>query len=146
MNLTLSAKDISKLSSSTRAELAALFFPKMNSDLHPGFKKSDFDGVADLTPGQIEDFMEGCSEITIAGLRVIAENGPRIHASLLDGAKVENYGSFQGAVTKRTRTITKDKNAYLLAWDHWADAPDGIGHYAVTGETFRSLRIYFKLD
>lgn len=146
MNLMLNAKDISKLSSSARAELAALFFPKDEASLPSGFDTDDFEDVVDLTPGQVEDFMQGCAEVTIAGLKIIAEKGPAIHASLLDDAGIENYGHFQGSVTKRTRTITKDKSAFLFAWDNWQDAPDGIGHYAVTQATFRSLRIYFKLD
>jgi hypothetical protein len=146
MNLMLNAKDLSKLSSAARAELAALLFPKDEASLPAGFDADDFEDVVDLTPGQVEDFMQGCAEVTIAGLKIIAEKGPAIHASLLDDAGIENYGHFQGSVTKRTRTITKDKNAFLFAWDNWQDAPDGIGHYAVTQETFRSLRIYFKLD
>ncbi len=90
--------------------------------------------------------MKGCAPETIAGLRVIAENGPVIKASLLDAAGIENYSHFQGRVTKRTRTITGQKGVYFFTWDDWEEAPDGVGHYAVTGPTFRSLRIYFNLD
>lgn len=107
----------------------------------------DWHGVVDLTPGQVEAFMKGCSTRTVAGLRVIAEHGPVIHASLLDRAGIENYGHFQGRVTLRTRTITGNPNAFLLAWDDWGSkANGGIGHYAVTAKTHRSLRIYFQLD
>lgn len=58
----------------------------------------DFEDVVDLTPGQIEEFMEVCSEQTIAGLRVFAEHGPVIRAKLLNEAGIENYGHFQGRV------------------------------------------------
>jgi hypothetical protein len=58
---------------------------------------------------------------------------------------VDDYSSFQRSTTRRARTVTGDK-AYLLAWDDWAKAADGIGHYAVTPATHRSLRIYFNLD
>lgn len=148
MNLMLTAEDISKLSPSARAELAALAFPKRTVDagFPASFEPDDFEDVVDLTPGEMEDFMAGCAEETIAGLKVIAEHGPVIHATLLDEAGIENYSHFQGRVTKRTRTITGNRDAFLFAWDNWQEAPDGVGHYAVTKETFRSLRIYFKLD
>jgi hypothetical protein len=128
--------------------MASLFSkPKTPAEELPAdFGEGAFDDVVDLTPGQIEEFMSGCSEETIAGLKVIAEQGPVIHASLLEGAGIENYGHFQGRVTKRTRTVTGDKDAFLLAWDDWSEAPNGVGHYAVTQATFRSLRIYFELD
>ena len=148
MRLILTEADISKLSPSARAELAALAFPRANTaptEFPAGFTAEDYEGVVDLTPGQMEEFMEGCSEETKAGLRVIAENGPVIHGSLLDAAGVDNYRHFQSRVTKRTRTVTGDKAAYLFTWDDWK-AAGGVGHYAVTPGTFRSLRIYFNLD
>jgi hypothetical protein len=77
---------------------------------------------------------------------VIAEHGPVIHAKLLNDVGIENYGSFQGGVTKRTRTITGDSEACLFAFDDWSEAEEGVGHFAVTKNTFRSLRIYFELD
>jgi hypothetical protein len=91
--------------------------------------------------------MDGCSEETIHGLLAIAELGPVIHASRLNPTfNQDTYRYFQGAVTKRTRTITGDKDACLLAWDDWDKSSDGIGHYAVTMTTFHSLRRYFELD
>ena len=149
MFIVLTKDDFSALSPSTRAELLASLSSKPDAgsgEFPAGFDADDFENVVDLTPGEIELFMEGCSEETIAGLRVVAEHGPVIHASLLDAAGIENYGHFQGRVTKRTRTITKDKNAFLFSWDNWQEAPDNIGHYAVTQATFRSLRIYFEYD
>lgn len=146
MNLMLNAKDISKLSASTRAELMALVFPRDDSEIPSGFDEDDFEDVVDLSPGQVEDFIAGCSEQTVAGLRIIAQHGPKIHASLLDEAGIENYGHFQGSVTKRTRTITKDKAAFLFAWDDWTASPEGVGHYAVTKATHQALRAFFDLD
>lgn len=148
MLIVLTKEDFSALSASTRAELLSSLSakPKMTADGFPeGFNEGDYN-VVDLSPGDIEYFMEGCADETIAGLRILAENGPVIHASLLDAAGIENYGHFQGRVTKRTRTVTKEKDAYLFAWDNWQEAPDGVGSYAVTQETFRSLRIFFKID
>lgn len=149
MQLVLTKEDFIALSPSTRAELLASFSSKPKptpGQLPIGFSAADFEDVVDLTPGEIEEFMEGCSDETVAGLKVFAEHGPVIHAKLLDDAGIENYGHFQGRVTKRTRTVTKDKDAYLFAWDDWQSSDDGIGQYAVTPTTFRSLRIYFELD
>ncbi len=149
MLIVLTKDDFSALSPSTRAELLASLSskPKVDpSEFPTGFDADDFEGVVDLTPGEIETFMEGCSDETKAGLKVFAEHGPVIHASLLDAAGIDNYGHFQGRVTKRTRTVTKDKDAFLFAWDNWQEAPDNVGHYAVTQATFRSLRIYFETD
>ena len=149
MYIVLTKDDLNALSPSTRAEVLASIFSKPKSvvgEFPVGFSEDDFDNVVDLTPGQIETFMEGCSAQTIAGLKVFAEHGPVIHASKLEAAGIENYGHFQGGVTKRTRTVTGDTDAFLFAWDNWSEAKDGIGQYAVTPATFRSLRIYFKLD
>lgn len=149
MNLVLTATEISSLSPSTRAELMALVFPKAppaQIGFPEGFDADDFGGVVDLTPGQIEEFMQGCSDKTVAGLKIIAQHGPKVHASLLDAADIDNYGHFQGSVTKRTRTVTGDRDAFLFAWDNWPEQPEGIGHYAVTQATHRSLRIFFDLD
>jgi len=149
MFIVLTKEDVSGFSPSTRAELMAAAFPKPQAEayaLPASFDPDAFDGVVDLTPGQVEEFMSGCSEQTIAGLKVIAEHGPVIHANKLDAAGIDNYGHFQGRVTKRTRTVTGDKDAFLFTWDNWQDAPGGVGHYAVSKATFRSLRIYFELD
>lgn len=146
MNLTLNSKDISKLSPSARAELAALFFPKVDFALPDGFDEDDFEDVVDLTPDQVREFVLGCSDMTVAGLRLFAQHGPSIKATLLEEAGFENLGSFQGAVTKRARTVTKNRSAFLLAYDDWSEHDDGVGLYAVTQTTFRSLKAHFGID
>lgn len=149
MHIVLNSEDISGLSPALREELKALTFPKpkANADnIPPGFEKNAFDDVVDLTLEEVEEFMKGCAPETIAGLKVIAENGPVIHATLLDAVGIENYSHFQGRVTKRTRTITGRKGVFLLTWDDWRKAPDEVGHYAVTRRTFESLRTYFLLQ
>lgn len=149
MQLVLTADDISSLSEATRAELAAKLFPKRTAapfDLPAGFEEDGFENVVDLTPGQVEEFMKACAPETISGLRVFAEHGPVIHADLLGQAGIANYAHFQGRVTKRTRTVTGDKGAFLFSWDDWSAHDDGIGLYAITPTTLRSLRIFFKLD
>ena len=149
MQITINDIDFSKLKPATRQDIVAVLLsgtaPAIPEYDMEGF---DWDEVVDLTPDEVEEFIEGCSEQTIAGLRIIAEHGPVIAANLLNEAGIENYGHFQGRVTKRTRTVTGDKKAYLFTWDDWqseANAERGYGHYAVTEKTFRSLRRHFKL-
>ncbi|MYL98418.1 hypothetical protein GR702_11650 [Novosphingobium sp. FGD1] len=143
MNLTLNARDISKLSHSARAELQALLFPKAGLVLPEGFTEDDFKNVVDLTLEQITEFMENCSQSTKDGLEVMAIHGPVVDARLLYEVEIENLGSWQGGITKRTRTVTGDRKAYMLAWDDWSSAPDNIGRYAVTPITHQSLQAYF---
>jgi hypothetical protein len=156
MQLVISDADFSKLKATTRADLIATL---LNSAAAPAGPKAEgfaWDEVVDLTPDEVVAFMDGdpdrgilsISERTIAGLKVIAEHGPIIAAILLDEAEIENYGNFQGAVTKRTRTITGNKHARLFAWDDWNDEENhegGYGHYAVTEKTHHSLRCYFRM-
>lgn len=149
MQLVLTTEDLSSLSDATRAELTAKLFQKRRAvaiELPAGFEEDDFENVVDLTPGQIEEFMKTCAPETVAGLKVFAEHGPVIHADLLGRAGIVNYAHFQGRVTKRTRTVTGDKTAFLFGWDDWSIHDSGIGYYAITPTTLRSLRIFFELD
>ena len=147
MQLMLNEADLNKLKPSTRADLLANLFPPAQERPTQNSRGFDWDEVVNLTPGQVEEFMAGCADETKAGLRVIAQHGPMIHASLLAQAGIENYGHFQGRVTKRTRTVTGDKHAFLFTWDDWSsEENEGVGHYAVTDATYRSLRIFFNLD
>jgi hypothetical protein len=147
MQIILNEADISKLKPTTRADLIALLRASESARLSENSQEFEWDDVVDLTPGQVEEFIQGCADETVAGLKVIAEHGPVFRANLLSEAGIENYGHFQGRVTKRARTVSGDKHAFLLTWDDWqSEENEGVGHYAVTADTFRSLRIYFKLD
>lgn len=146
MKITLNQNDLSKLKPQTREDLLSLVFPKPKATTIKGTENFEWEGVIDFTLNQIESFISGCSEQTTKGLRVFAENGPVIHASLLNTVGITNYGSFQGSCTKRARTISGQKDAFLFSWDDWdTDKNDGLGHYAVSEMTFRSLRKYFEL-
>lgn len=150
MQLIINDTDLTKLKPATRQDLLSTFFGTGASA--PGAQNAegfDWEEVADLDTDEMDEFMQGCSEQTVAGLKIIAEHGPVIAADLLEKAGISNYGHFQGSVTKRTRTITGDKHAFLFAWDDWSSDENeerGFGHYAVTETTFRSLRAYFELD
>lgn len=91
--------------------------------------------------------MQAASNWTKAGLRVFAEQGPVIHVNaLVEALKKEGsdkYSQFQSRTTVRTRTVTGNKDLFLLGWDEWEGDE---GRYAVTRQTYKSLRRYFRLD
>ena len=110
-----------------------------------GAEGMDFDGVVDLKPEKVSDFMSGLQHKTKDCLRVMAEHGPIIDAKLLG---IENYSHFQASLTKRIRTITGEKNARLITWSDWVKSENGdvTFYYAVTVVTYKSLRTYFNLQ
>lgn len=117
----------------------------------PRYAGIDMGHVVDLSPEQVEEWMKAAHEKTEAGLRYFAEHGPIVDAVALQEAGVENLRHFQSRTTTRTRTITGDKNAFLLSWDTWKYAPDNperviSGRYLVSPTTHASLRKYFGLD
>lgn len=150
MYLVITQEDLSKLNPQTRAELlAALLSEPENPDRYPP-NTDDYiwEDRVDLTDEQMSEFIEGCAPETVRGLRVIAEEGPVIAADKLEGVGIDNYGHFQGRTTKRVRTVTGNKNAYLLAWDDWGSEDNqqyGCGHYAVTVPTHQALLRFFEL-
>lgn len=154
MKLTLSKKDLSCLSARTRAEildyLSSLTAVNKHTIDAPDSEYDSFymSNVAELTYKQVREFMEGVSKWTKAGLRVFAEQGPFIRVSTLEEALdtegSSNYSQFQSRTTLRTRTVTGDREAYLLGWDEWKTPEEG--RYAVTQQTYKSLRRYFRLD
>ncbi len=149
MLITLTDDDLNKLKPATRADLIATLFAAPSQSLPNETSDYFWEDRVDLSVQQVTEFMEKCAPETIAGLRVIAEEGPVISAHLLNQVGIDNYGHFQGRTTKRARTITGNGDAYLLSWDDWSSEENqdaGCGHYAVTRETFQSLRTYFGLD
>lgn len=151
MYIVLTPDDLSKLKPETLQDLRAQLGVGASAK-PPGAENSgefDWEDVVDLTIEQVREFMEGCSKETVDGLKVIAEHGPVIRADLLNAVGITNYAHFQGRVTKRTRTVTKNRHAYLFTWDNGSSAENeaaGCGHYAVTQFTFKSLRQYFGMD
>jgi hypothetical protein len=149
MQITLDNDDISNLSPAMRAELSTILFRRRANPDPANVSEFEFEDVADFTPAMIEKFAERCSEKTMAGLRVFAEHGPKIRADLLKQAGIENYGQFQGAVTRRTRTVTGDPDAFMFDWDDWGEgenAERGFGHYVVTARTYSALREHFGIN
>lgn len=152
MLITLTADDLSSLSLSTRNEILKLAgaakeeAPSVTSHLGEAYKNVDMTGVSDLTFKQVQTWMEAASDKTKLGLRVFAEQGPVVRAQALIDAGIDNLPHFQSRTTIRTRTVTDDKEAYLLGWDDWDQVEYGEGRYAVTPVTHASLRQYFQID
>ena len=151
MKIIIDQNDFSRLRPTTRQDIIATLLSSVGttSAAQNHTEGFDWEEVMDLTPDQVAEFMQGCNPKTVAGLQIIAEQGPVVAANALQEAGIDNYGHFQGSVTKRTRTITGNKHAFLFTWDDWTvgeNAERGYGHYAVTDTTFRSLRNYFELD
>lgn len=155
MMIGISRDQFHKLTPGTQAELMKVwgqsvkpvsFGPSKAGAYGPEYDGIDMnDDVYDLTPKQIQKWMENASDKTKAGLRVIAEFGPVITASQLTDAGVENLPHFQSRTTIRTRTVTGEPDAYLLGWDDWSEVDEGEGRYAVTPITHQALRQYFNM-
>ena len=153
MKLILSKEDLFRLSEPTRAEILDYLSSPASLERHAVENlDSDYDGidmsyVADLTYRQVRIWMQAASDWTKAGLRVFAEQGPVIHVNaLVEALKKEGsdkYSQFQSRTTVRTRTVTGNKELFLLGWDEWEGDE---GRYAVTRQTHKSLRRYFRLD
>jgi hypothetical protein len=125
----------------TSAALAAVAASSNND-------RFDWDGVVDLSLDEVAAFAEGAGDKTMAGLRIFAERGPAILANALNSAGITNYGHFQGRVTRRTRTVKRNTDAYLFTWDDWQNGENAerqFGHYAVSEATYRSLRRFFNM-
>lgn len=150
MRVSFSAKEFQSLSRSTQAEILQMISGAFQEEpvepLDPSlYKGIDMEGVVDLNLKQVREWMLAASDKTRIGVRLFAEQ-PIVTAQQLIDAGVENISHFQSRTTTRTRTVTGNKNAYLLGWDDWQQVEDNQGRYAVTPTTHRSLRAYFDLD
>lgn len=154
MQIILTSDDLRKLSEAARAEILALLLGRdadeaplpADADAYgPDYAGIDMSGVVDLSFREAQKWMAAASDQTKAGLYVFAKNGGVVVAKDLTRAGIANLPHFQSRTTIRTRTIKKDRYAYLLGWDDWSRVEDGEGRYAVTPKTCRSLRRYFGL-
>lgn len=151
MQILLTSDDLAQLSPGAREEILARLLGKEPgatppaAPSEPRYKGIDMTNVAHLSYREIRKWMEAASDKTKAGLLVFAERNGVVRAKDLTGAGIDNLAHFQSRTTIRTRTITGNRDAFLLGWDDWYKVDDGEGRYAVTPETCRSLRRYFQL-
>src|SRR5207302_7489410 len=110
--LILTSDDCKRLAPETLAALLTQLKSQAPTPVAPEAlpEADEFDmvDVVDLTRDQVAQFVEGIHEQTVNGLRIFAEHGPVIDAHLLDQVGITNYAHFQGRVTKRTRTVTRN--------------------------------------
>jgi len=146
--LIVTSEAYGKLTSATRAELLravlgdATSAPSLREEGAPDGSGFNWTNRVDLTPGQIEEFFaRDLHENTVTGMRAIAKLGSPISSFSLERFGVTDMAAFQRSTTRRVRSITGDDQAFLLGWDEW---DDGVGHYAVTPATLRSIQIYFE--
>lgn len=150
MFMVIDKKQFSSLSPQAQEELTAAWFGEeaaartIPDTLGPDYKDIDMEGVADITPRQMREWMIKASDKTKAGLRLFADK-PVVTAQELLDAGIENLAHFQSRTTIRTRTVTGDKEAFLLGWDDWNEAKENQGRYAVSPITHHALRAYFKI-
>ena len=137
MKFTLSRKDLSRLSASTRAEILAYLSSHESGEEHlvdhhdPEYGRFDMVDVAELTYSQMRTWMEAASPWTKNGLRVFAEQGPIIHVNeLVKGLKKDrgsdNYSQFQSRTTVRTRTVTGNRTRFCLVGMNGTKGEDGM--------------------
>jgi len=161
MYLIVSQDDLTKLKSETVADLLSRLRPRVHAAAGSIVRvpekpnavvaadtELDYEDVVDLTSNQVADLVDGINEKSVDGLRLLAELGPIIDAELLLAEGIEDLGRFQAGITRRTRTITGNKSARLLAFDEWAwddETSTLSGHYAVTEATYLALKEVFSL-
>jgi hypothetical protein len=90
--------------------------------LHAGrMDETDSDewGLANLDPAAARLFLAGCGERTVRVLTLIVHGGGRFSLRELERASRSVRSGLKGVwtgLTKRTRTITGDPDAYLIRW------------------------------
>lgn len=153
MHIVLTADDLRQLSRGARDELLALALGQDTREApapavaaeNPEYQGFNMNDVVDLSFRQMQRWMAAASDQTKQGLHVFATRGPIVQAKTLTQAGITNLPHFQSRTTIRTRTVTGNRDAYLLGWDDWGRVEEGEGRYAVTPTTYRSLRRYFGL-
>jgi hypothetical protein len=152
MNMTVDGEDFRSFSQATQDELIAKLLGRRSRGATADATdlvidpEIDMDDVVGLSFREVSVWMEKASDKTKAGMRVFAEKGPTIFARDLANAGVDNISHFQSRVTIRTRTVTGESDAFLFGWDDWSAVAEGDGRYAVTPETYLSLKRYFRIN
>lgn len=92
----------------------------------PPVSDSDEAGPTSFTTGEMRKFIDGCGAKTRKVLEGLAELSPRFKVGDLLKKLNMNYGDLRGVqagLTKRTRTISGNPNAWLFRVVHWDDDP-----------------------
>lgn len=152
MRISIKADEFRSFSQATQDEIVEKLLARRNRGVAADTSglaidpEIDMEDVVGLSFREVSIWMEKASDKTKAGMRVFAEKGPAVSEKDLTEAGVENTSHFQSRVTIRTRTVTGEPDAFLFGWDDWSAVEEGEGRYAVTPETYLSLRRYFRID
>ena len=129
--ITLSAGTVALLSDTCKAEIAAhLGFAYAGPALPIAVGSSDGDEYAELGIQAARAFLQGCSARTREVLAAIVQSGDSFSLRQLEIDTRAEEGSLRGVwtgLTKRTRTITGDDEAYLIQWSEQAEDGDYTG-------------------
>ncbi len=97
------------------------------SDAEDAEEEDGEESAADLSTAQATAFLEGCSDKTKRVIRAMVRNGGEFRLKALAASlnlEVGEMGGVWGGLTKRTRTILRDKKANFIKWKLFYDADD----------------------
>ena len=102
-------------------------------------KDENDEGLADFSAAQARNFLNGCGEKTKNAIREMVKGNSR-YFQLEDvakalGVEAETLSGVWAGITKRTRTVLGDSDAYLIGWG----GEDGYQGW-LTEMTYNSLR------
>jgi hypothetical protein len=140
-HIVISASTIATLSNELKAELAAKLGLAVAAPVAPPPAEDDFGETVELGIQSARAFLQGCSDRTAEILDLIVAEGESFSLRELERKAGVPEGGLRGVwtgVTKRTRTITGDPEAYLVDWDGPDDKGDWRGRLTkVTLDSFK---------
>lgn len=146
--IMLSVEDLNRLPVEARDAVLDLFRSEKDSwteeeeEVTPAAgPQADEEEPVEMSFGQAKRFLAGCSEKSISIMKhVVMQPNPFRYKDLLTalGDSVDDAGGVWGGLTKRTRTITGEKNARLIIWDETMKEDGMVGRMSdVTRNAFR---------
>ena len=109
----------------------------------------DDDNIAEISPGQARDFLKGCSEKTKTAIKAMVKGDSRLFqlkdVALSVGVGATELTGVWSGLTRRTKTVTKNPDAYLIDWTSGEAEFDKNGQYVdhqagLSQMTYKSFR------
>ena len=159
-SISLSAKDLARLSAAAREEIYELF-----PEVGKGKRKSESgDGDRFSQDDELYPISQRLAGKCLAKpidpksthlLKLVAEHHGRVLWSVVrDSIGLQRWQDLKGVLAglnRRLRSVVEDKESFLIMWDASEDRRDAQGEYVdgylkVHPETAKSLRAYFGLS
>jgi len=144
MNVTLSAHDFRALPAEAQEAILQLL---LDSRQRHGSPDGPIGGLVEMGYDMFSRFVRGVSATTRACLRVFAENGgtatPEQLLAVTDYTEPGMLRGVHAGITKRTRKLLEDPEAYLISWKGRED--DWDGEWYVSSVTYESMKRFFEL-